>query len=65
MELIQSNSGKNHKEKQFLSKPWFDLDCKFARKNYTKIKRRFKSRKIDLLHSELRDAEKKYKKPFK
>jgi hypothetical protein len=32
-----------------------------ARKNYRKIKRRFKSRKTDLLHSELRDAEKKYK----
>jgi hypothetical protein len=50
-----------HKEKQFLSKPWFDLDCKFARKSYRKIKRRFKSRKTDLSHSELRDAEKKYK----
>ena len=25
---LGSNSGKNHKEKQFLSKPWFDLDCK-------------------------------------
>jgi hypothetical protein len=31
---LGSNSGKNQKEKQFLSKPWFDLDCKFARKNY-------------------------------
>ena len=48
---LGSNSGKNHKEKQFLSKPWFDVDCKFARKNYRKIKRRFKSRKTDLLHS--------------
>jgi hypothetical protein len=57
---LGSNSGKNHKEKQFLSKPWFDLDCKFARKSYRKIKRRFKSRKTDLSHSELRDAEKKY-----
>ena len=47
--------------KKFLSKPWFDLDCKFARKKYRKIKRRFKSRETDLLHSELRDAEKKYK----
>jgi hypothetical protein len=28
---LGSNSGKNHKEKQFLSKPWFDLDCKFAK----------------------------------
>ena len=40
----------------FSSKPWFDLDCKFARTNYRKIKRRFKSKKTDLLHSELRDA---------
>ena len=31
---LGSNSGKNHKEKQFLSKPWFDLDCKFARKYF-------------------------------
>jgi hypothetical protein len=61
---LGSNSGKNQKEKQFSSKPWFDLDCKFARKNYRKIKRRFKSRKTDLLHSELRDAEKKYKVDF-
>jgi hypothetical protein len=29
---LGSNSGKNHKEKQFLSKPWFDVDCKFAEK---------------------------------
>ena len=29
---LGSNSDKNHKEKLFLSKPWFDLDCKFARK---------------------------------
>ena len=58
---LGSNSGKNHKEAHFLSKLWFDLDCKFARKNYRKIKRRFKYRKTDLLHSELRDAEKKNK----
>ncbi|CAG2203096.1 unnamed protein product [Mytilus edulis] len=29
------------------SKPWFDLDCKFARQNYRKMKRRRKQRNSD------------------
>jgi hypothetical protein len=56
---LGSNSAKHYKETLFSSKPWFDLDCKFARTNYRKIKRRFKYKKTDLLHSELRDAEEK------
>jgi hypothetical protein len=24
------------------NKPWFDLDCRFARQNYRKLKKRFK-----------------------
>lgn len=44
------------------SKPWFDIDCKFARQNYRKMKRRRKQRNSDSSKRELKDAEKKYKK---
>ena len=43
-------------------KPWFNIDCKFARQNYRKLKRRVNNSSPAFMHRELRLAEKEYKK---
>ena len=36
--MLQNKNNTFKKE----NKPWFDLDCRFARQNYRKLKKRFK-----------------------
>ncbi|XP_063436376.1 uncharacterized protein LOC134717812 [Mytilus trossulus] len=43
-------------------KPWFNYDCKFARQNFRKLKRRLKFSPSLLLYNEVKDSERKYKK---
>ena len=50
------------------NKPWFDLDCRFARQNYRKLKKRFKRFKRSTspqnrlyIYIAMIDAEKHYK----
>jgi hypothetical protein len=45
-----------------IQKPWFDLDCKFERQHYRKMKRKHKFRNSDNSRKELKEVEKKYKK---
>ena len=44
------------------NKPWFTNDCKFARQNYRKLKRKLKKRPSTLLKNQVKESEKKYKK---
>jgi hypothetical protein len=43
-------------------KPWFNLDCKFARQNYRKLKRKKKLYPWQITSEEVNNAEKHYKK---
>ncbi|XP_071138846.1 uncharacterized protein [Mytilus edulis] len=53
---------KNKGESGNKNKPWFDVECKFARQNYRKLKRRFKSKNSCQNHLDMLNAEKVYKK---
>ena len=46
-------------------KPWFNLDCKFARQNYRKLKRKKKLYPWQITSEEVNNAEKHYKKNFR
>ena len=43
-------------------KPWFNLDCKFTRQNYRKLKRKKKLYPWQITSEEVNNAEKHYKK---
>ena len=43
-----------------INKPWFNLDCRFARQNYRKLKRRRKLHPSPELSAEIDKAEKHY-----
>jgi hypothetical protein len=60
----QKNIYNNRKKKRNtkIQKPWFDLECKFERQYYRKMKRKHKFRNSDNSRKELKEAEKKYKK---
>ena len=58
---IDSKINKN-KNGQNQEKPWFDQDCKFARQEYRKSKRRYKLNNTIRKRSIMTDDEKDYKK---
>ena len=53
---------KQNEKKPRGDKPWFNYECKFARRHYRKIKRQFKFRPTDAQRREIIGAEKRYKK---
>jgi hypothetical protein len=46
-------------------KPWFNLDCKFTRQNYRKLKRKKKLYPWQITSEKVNNAEKHYKKNFR
>ena len=60
--LLSLITEKKKKKNTKIQKPWFDLDCKFERQYYRKMKRKHKFRNSDNSRKELKEAEKKYKK---
>ena len=59
---ITKSNNRKKKRNTKIQKPWFDLDCKFERQYYRKMKRKHKFRNSDNSRKELKEAEKKYKK---
>ena len=55
------NKRKNLNRKPKGDKPWFNYECKFARKNYRKLKRKFKKERTETLKQKVTEAEKHYK----
>ena len=55
----KSNNRKKKRNTK-IQKPWFDLDCKFERQHYRKMKHKHKFRNSDNSRKELKEAEKKY-----
>ena len=55
------NKRKNLNRKPKGDKPWFNYECKFARKNYRKLKRKFKKERTETLKQNVTEAEKHYK----
>ena len=43
-------------------KPWFNYECKVARQNYRKLKRKLKIKRTEALKQDVAEAEKRYKK---
>ena len=55
------NKRKNVNRKPKGDRPWFIYECKFARKNYRKLKRKFKKERTETLKQKVTEAEKHYK----
>ena len=54
---------KNKKRKVCISsKPWFGVDCKFARQHYRKLKQKCKTNNTEETRELIKKAEKDYKK---
>jgi vacuolar-type H+-ATPase subunit H len=62
LELLLSLITERTKEILKLKNHWFDLDCKFERQYYRKMKRKHKFRNSDNSRKELKEAEKNHKK---
>lgn len=58
---IRSSKSTQEKHKRD-NKPWFDVDCKFARKNFRKLKRKFKTNRSRSNYNNMKQAEARYKK---
>ena len=43
-------------------KPWFNYECKVARQNYRKLKRKLKIKRTEALKQDVVEVEKRYKK---
>ena len=50
------------RQTKFKDKPWFDLDCKFARQKYLKLKRKFHKYRTEINKQMLAESEKNYNK---
>ena len=53
---------KNKIKKPRGDKPWFNIDCNFARQNYRKLKRRYKKYPSQFSREQYKKSEKEYKK---
>jgi hypothetical protein len=53
-----TNKRKNLNRKPQGDKPWFNYECKFARKNYRKLKRKFNKERTETLKQKVTEAEK-------
>jgi hypothetical protein len=42
-------------------KPWFNVECKLARQNYRKLRRKYKKNRTEKNKEELNNSEKYYK----
>ena len=51
----------SNKSKRKPLQPWFDTECKTARKAYRKRKRTYRNNKTDETFTHLKDAERNYK----
>jgi hypothetical protein len=45
-----------------IDQPWFNYECKVARQNYRKLKRKLKIKRTEALKQDVAEAEKRYKK---
>jgi hypothetical protein len=46
-------------------KPWFNYECKVARQNYRKLKRKLKIKRTEALKQDVAEAEKRFRRvPF-
>ena len=54
---ITKSNNRKKKRNTKIQKPWFDLDCKFERQYYTKMKGKHKFRNSDNSRKELRGRE--------
>ncbi|CAC5383795.1 unnamed protein product [Mytilus coruscus] len=59
--ISHSKNGKT-RQKSFMNKPWFNRECKFARQNYRKFRRKFKINRTTVSRSNLAGSENIYKK---
>jgi hypothetical protein len=51
----------DHVRKKSEDKPWFNVECKLARQNYRKLRRKYKKHRTEKNKEELNNSEKYYK----
>ena len=61
LELLLSLITERKKRNTKIQKPWFDLDCKFERQYYRKMKHKHTFRNSNNSRKERKEDEKKYK----